>query len=225
MARKLPRRGLLRLLFLFFAVDEEEIPLRLGHFLLHFDELGVDAAFFGEKLVVGADLGNTTFFQNDKAVRAAEGEVALIYEPRRGGVSAESASGGRMCFVACAVLGAVEDDPLDPTHAYVRYMDYEELPVAVPLAATGVSAKAIQQAVLRVDMAVVDTVFQYGMAPLFSASADTEGLTERALPTLITERPVREVIFNQLVRDRAFRFNVVDKAYRGACAMSAAFLT
>lgn len=161
----------------------------------------------------------------EAAVRAAEGEVALIYEPRRGGSSTESAGGGRMCFIAYAVLGAVDDDPLDPASAYVRYRDYEELPVAVPLAATDVSAKAIQQAVLRVEMSVVDKVFQYGMAPILSANADTEGLTDRALPMLIAERPVREVVFNQIVRDRAFRYNVVDKAYRGTCAMSGLRLT
>ena len=161
----------------------------------------------------------------EAAVRAAEGEIALIYEPRRGGTGAESSGGGRKCFIAYAVLGTVEADPSDPSSAYVRYRDYEELPVPVPLTAVPVSPKAIQQAVLRVDMAVVDTVFQYGMAPILSANANTQGLTDRALPDLIAERPVREVVFNQLVRDRAFRYNVVEKAYRGTCAMSGLRLT
>ena len=159
----------------------------------------------------------------EAAVRAAEGEIALIYEPRRGGTGTDSAGGGRKSFIAYAVLGAVDDDPSDRASAYVRYRDYEELPV--PLTAVDVSAKAIQQAVLRVSIAVVDSVFQYGMAPILSANADTHGLTDRALPNLIAERPVREVVFNQLVRDRAFRYNVVEKAYRGTCAMSGLRLT
>jgi putative restriction endonuclease len=158
-------------------------------------------------------------------VRAAEGQVALIYEPRRGGTSATSSRGGRQAFIAWAVLGPVESDRERADHAYVGFSEYQELAVAVSPAVVGLNAKALQWAVLPVDVALVESVLRNGMAPLLDASRDSVGLVEAGLPFDAGGRLIREVVRHELVRDRAFRYKVIEQAYEGRCAMSGLRLT
>lgn len=163
--------------------------------------------------------------QYENAIRGAEGEIALIYEPRRGGTSPQSPGGGRAAFLAWAVVGPIEADPERPDHAYVRFTSYQELPEEVPLRRTGVSGKALQCAVLPVDDDVVELVLRLGMAPMLEAVPELYGLTDLIIPEDLRDRPIAEVIRHQLVRERSFRYKVVDEAYGGTCVMSGMRLT
>jgi putative restriction endonuclease len=158
-------------------------------------------------------------------VRAAEGQVGLIYEPRRGGTSATSSGGGRQAFIAWAVLGPIEPDRERLDHAYVRFLEYQELTIPVYPSEVGVKAKAFPRGVLPIDYALVETVLRTGMAPLLYAAQEAVGLVERGLPFDPGGRLVREVVRYELVRDRAFRYKVIEQAYEGRCAMSGLRLT
>lgn len=158
-------------------------------------------------------------------VRAAQGMVVLVYEPRRGGSARGSHAGGRSAFVAWAVLGRVEPDAHRNDHAYVYFDEYHELPRPVPLGETAVSPKAIQFAVLPVADAIIDDVLERGLAPLLNAGATEDGLTDRTLPSDLITRSVREVVRNVTVREKAFRFKVVEEAYGGRCAFTGLRLT
>lgn len=161
----------------------------------------------------------------EAAVRAAEGQMVLIYEPRRGGTSPTSPGGGRQAFVAWAILGAVEDDPQRPDHAYVRYSAYQELVVPVSPDVVGLNAKSLQWAVLPIDESIVEAVLGHGMAPLLAADSETFGFVERAIPFETSGRLLREVVRQETVRDRAFRYKVIEQAYEGRCAMTGLRLT
>jgi putative restriction endonuclease len=158
-------------------------------------------------------------------VRAAEGQLVLVYEPRRGGSSATSPGGGKQAFVAWAVLGPVEDDPNRADHAYVRYSAYQELAVPVSPSLVGLNPKSLQWAVLRVDESLVESVLRHGMAPLLDAERESLGLVERAIPFDFSKRVLREVVRQEAVRDRAFRYKVIEQAYEGRCAMTGLRLT
>jgi putative restriction endonuclease len=158
-------------------------------------------------------------------VRAAEGQLVLVYEPRRGGLSPSSVGGGRQAFVAWAVLGPILDDANREDHAYVRYLEYHELAAPVPPSLVGLNAKSLQWAVLRVADDLVESVLRHGMAPLLGANSQTVGLVERAIPFDLSGRVLREVVRQETVRDRAFRYRVIEQAYEGQCAMTGLRLT
>lgn len=158
----------------------------------------------------------------EKAIRELEGRIVLIYEPRRGGTSAESATGGRMAFVGMAFLGASYVDPEDPAHAYVELKGYLDFMKPVSLGETALSPKALEHAVQTVDLAIVDKVMALGITePLRTAGGQArEGLVALEAPAVSEDRTVREVVSQRPVRDATFRYRVVEQAYGGRCALS-----
>lgn len=156
----------------------------------------------------------------EATIRAAYGQVVLIYEPRRGGSFRGSTSGGREAFIAWAVLGEVIPDSGDPLHAYVPYRMYEPLPREVPLSETAIAPKALQSAVLAIDNATLDQVLQLGNAPLLSANDADQGLVDIQIPAELRQHPIQMMVQNRLVRERTFRYNVIDRAYGGRCAFT-----
>ncbi len=161
----------------------------------------------------------------DSLVREARGEVVLIYEPRRGGAGAGTHAGGRMAFVAWAVLGGVSTDSTDVGRAYVAFDEYHEFPTAVPAAAVGLSTKQLQAGVTRTRPDVVEQVLQLALAPLVAARPAHDGLVDLSLPMDWQQRPMRQVVREEVVRDRAFRYRVIEQAYDGRCAMTGLRLT
>ena len=161
----------------------------------------------------------------ESAVREAYGRIVLMYEPRRGGTSVGKLSGGRMAFFAWAVLGRIEPDPLDPSHAYVPFTAYAELPRLVPLRETGFDGHKFQSAVSKISDVVVELVLNLGMTPILGADRDAPGLTDRSTPADWPARPMQELVLHKAVRDRSFRFRVVEEAYSGRCALTGLRLT
>jgi putative restriction endonuclease len=159
------------------------------------------------------------------AVEALRGAVLLFYEPRRGGRFKESPSGGRMAFVAMAFMDGLEDDPNDPTHGYVRVRYFLEFPTPVPYRRAGISPKALEKAVLSIDMGVAERVIDLGLRVTRSSEDVSDGLVDADDLITTVDRPVVERVESRPVRDAAFRLNVVERAYQGRCALTGVRMT
>lgn len=147
----------------------------------------------------------------------------LYYEPRRGGTSPTSMSGGRSAFIGFGYVDRVTVDPDEPSHAFawLRYSLNFTQPVHIKR--TTISGQALQTAVLEVDIKQAIAIVQEGLtlpkevAPQGSVRF---GLADVSELESITPRPIFEVVKDVRVRDAAFRYQVVEVAYQGRCAFS-----
>lgn len=158
-----------------------------------------------------------------RGMQALLNAFALLYEPRRGGTSANG--GGREGFVASAFIDRIWDDPEDSTHAFVGYRFFSEFVHVVPLGETTLSPKSMQYAVRPIDFQQAERVFQIGMSLDMPVIGARQGLTEveELNPNFV--RQTREVITNRPIRDATFRYRVVEQAYRGHCAFTGVRMT
>lgn len=162
----------------------------------------------------------------DRPVRALEGCLTLVYEPRRGGTSKVSASGGRRAFVGFAYLGDRWDDPDDPTHAFVKLVGYGELASPVPISSTPINGTSLQHAVREIPMTVAEAIIRSGMSALTTRSPQVhEGYADVDIPEAFLQRPIREMIASRAVRDATFRLRVVEQVYQGRCALTGVRMT
>lgn len=160
-------------------------------------------------------------------VRRLVGCPVAIYEPRRGGLSSASGTGGRSAYVACATLGRIIDDPLDSEHAYVETLDFVEFASPVSADEASVPAKSLQSAVRVLPLETIEPILRAGLGalqPLWSGAV-REGLVDDSIPELVRLRDVRSIMQSRVVRDRNFRLRVVEQAYDGRCAISRLRLT
>lgn len=151
--------------------------------------------------------------------------LVLCYEPRRGGRSADSAGGGRMAFVGMAFLDRWWTDPDDETHGYAELRAYLEFSTVVGIAATAISPKALQSAVLSVDYAIAEQIVTLGLLLPSETTAQRVGLADADLLLQAIDRPVAEYVVHRPVRDAAFRLNVIERAYNGRCALTGIRMT
>ena len=163
----------------------------------------------------------------DRQIKALVGALVLLYEPRRGGKSAESSGGGRMAFTGLAYIERVWDDPEDPTHAFASLRDAIDFNTIVSIGETTVSGNALQSAVLAIPFEIAAEIAARGLSvPAFEGFAETrEGLAEVVDLSNLDQRPFTEIVQNRLVRDASFRFRVVEQAYEGICAFTGIRLT
>ena len=155
------------------------------------------------------------------------GALVLLYEPRRGGTSPTSNSGGRMAFTGLAYIERIWDDPHDPTHAFADLRDAIDFNTIVPIGETALSGKALQSAVLSIPFTVAAEIAARGLSvTAFGGFAETrEGLADVVDLSNLEQRPFAEVVQNRIVRDASFRYRVVEQAYEGTCAFTGIRLT
>lgn len=160
-------------------------------------------------------------------VSSLVGCPVAIYEPKRGGTSPNSVSGGRSAYVAGATLGRIIEDPLDVTHAYVETLDYVEFGHPVSVGDARIPGKSLQTAVRAFPAYVVEPILRAGLGAheAIWPVAIREGLVDDRLPPDVELRDVVSVMQNRVVRDRSFRLRVVEQAYEGRCAISRLRLT
>jgi len=155
-------------------------------------------------------------------MRALQGVVTLVYEPKRGGSSETSATGGRSAFVGSTVVGDIYPDPEDLSHYFAKLDGYLEFAHPVRIAESGFSGKALQHAVHKISVEQGERVLQRtfaALAPLPNGTVQ-EGLVGDRISDEDFARPIREYLTRRPVRDVAFRYRVVDQVYRGRCALS-----
>ncbi|MCA2990045.1 HNH endonuclease [Gemmatimonas sp.] len=155
-------------------------------------------------------------------ILALRDRLVLLYEPRRGGTS--ESSGGRMGFVGFAFVDRVWDDPDDSTHAFLGYRMYTEFIHTIPLSATTVPPKSLQNAVRPVSFMEAEEVVRQGLL-LQPSEGIRVGLVDAEDLIDTPERRSQEIVTNRLVRDASFRFRVVEQAYDGRCALTGVRMT
>lgn len=162
-----------------------------------------------------------------RVVEALTGSLVLVYEPRRGRVSATALHGGRSSFVGFAFLGAITDDPEDASCAFVETRNFCEFAEPVPVAQSGVNGKALERAVQLTTQETVDRILARGLSPVLARPPGVvrEGLVDLDAGLIGTGRTVHQLISERKVRDASFRYRVVEVAYKGTCAITGLRLT
>lgn len=153
-----------------------------------------------------------------KKVQGLLGCLALFYEPRRGGSSANT--GGRQGFTSLAYLTDVWPDPDDETHSFVGLRYYFEFLRVVPLARTSLSPRSMQNAVRTVAMDEAEQVVREGLSEANWTAPQRQGFIDIDDLVGLEHRETRQVISDMKVRDAAFRYRVVEVAYAGRCALT-----
>lgn len=146
------------------------------------------------------------------------GALALLYEPRRGGVS--STSGGRSAFTGFAFIDKVWDDPNDSTPRYLSSRYFTEFIRVVSISHTSFSLQSLQRAVRSIEYEATEEVTHLGLFIEFPLNASRQGLAEIKELNSIFKREAYEFITNRLVRDATFRYGVVEETYDGHCALT-----
>lgn len=161
-----------------------------------------------------------------RSIESLVGALVLMYEPRRGGRTADGGSGGRSAFVGLAYIDSLCDDPEDPSHGYANLRFALDFNHPVPVGSTNVPGKALQTAILAIPYAEACRIIAAGLV-IDVGTADAvgrQGLADVDPLTQLGDRPVEEILSTRIVRDASFRYQVVN-AYRGACAFTGIRLT
>jgi putative restriction endonuclease len=162
-----------------------------------------------------------------RQVDALMGCFVLFYEPRRGGHSAQSQSGGRSAFTGGAFIERIDDDPDDAKHAFAWFRYAVDFNTIVPIAATAVPGQSLQSAVLEIPIAEAERIVAKGLTVDIGNQnpSDRVGLADVDELAHIQRRSVVEVTRNQRVRDQSFRYRVVERVYAGRCALTGICMT
>ena len=161
-------------------------------------------------------------------VKAAEGDYAVYYEPRR------SKGGGRQAYFAIVRIVKVVPDPVKPDHHYAVVDSYLEFAKAVPFKDGGGYAESCLQRedgktskgafgrsvrpIPRAEfVAIVARGFERDLAPWEQLDQAPAGVTED--PIVYSARPRIEQWTAKSFREEAFRHKVRE-AYRNTCAIS-----
>ncbi len=160
-----------------------------------------------------------------RALESMIGCLVLMYEPKRGGTSAESAGGGRSSFTGFAYITALWDDPKSTEHGFAGLRFGCEFATPVPIATTAVSGKALQSAVLPVPYSEAEKIFRMGMFVESTSAGVREGLADTEPLQELQARPIEQILQNVRVRDASFRYRVVEKVYKGRCALTGVRMT
>ena len=155
------------------------------------------------------------------------GALVLLYEPRRGGRTSQSQTGGRSAFTGLSYIDRLTDDPEDPTRGYAELRHTLDFNVIVPVGHSRVSGTALQSAVTSIGFEEASRIVAVGLAVPDNLSREVarQGLTDVAELIDVATRPILEVVTNRRVRDASFRFRVVERAYNGVCALSGIAMT
>ena len=159
------------------------------------------------------------------AIEQLIGSLVLFYEPRRGGHSQHSATGGRSAFTSFAYIKAVNDDPDDRSHGFAELRFFMEFNSIVRGDETAIPLASLQTAVKLIPFAEAKRIVTLGISAPVRFGDTRIGLTDMDALTGISEREFREVITNKAVRDASFRYRVVDSAYDGRCALTGVRMT
>ena len=151
----------------------------------------------------------------------------LFYEPRRGGRSTESKSGGRSAFTGGAFIDRLSDDSDDPTHAFAWFRYAVDFNTIVPIGSTSISGNALQSAVLEIESAEAERIVALGLSVDVGGRdpRDREGLADVDELVHLESRPFEEVTLSQRIRDQSFRYRVVERVYAGTCALTGIRMT
>lgn len=157
-----------------------------------------------------------------KTIERLVGALVLFYEPRRGGISSTSLSGGRSAFTGFGYISAISPDPESPDHGYaeLRYsLDFNHI---VPIKSTKISGQALQTAIIEVPFDEAQAIISRGLAIEIGGTpiADRHGLADVSDLDHLESRPLTEVISSRRVRDASFRYQIIEKVYEGRCALS-----
>jgi len=157
-----------------------------------------------------------------KTIERLVGKLVLFYEPRRGGTSPASVSGGRSAFTGLGYIDSLSPDPESLDHAYaeLRYcLDFNHI---VPIKSTQISGQALQTAIIEVPFAEAQSIIARGLAIEVgnNAMGDRHGLADVSDLENLGSRPMIEVISSRRVRDASFRYQIIEKVYQGRCALS-----
>jgi putative restriction endonuclease len=164
-------------------------------------------------------------------VRAAVGDHAIYYEPRRT-TSHESSRGGRQAYFATARIdGVIEDERLSG-HYYALVSNYLDFDTPVPFAQLGTyyegalrkpdgstNRGAFGRAVRLIQEVEFDQILKAGFAAELTASSDqhTQGQFEEPIEEY--ERPIVELTVWKPFREQSFK-RVVRTAYDNKCAFT-----
>jgi len=165
--------------------------------------------------------------QYQATIEQLVGALVLMYEPRRGGKSADSKTGGRSAFTGFAFVESLWDDPTDPTHGFAELRYSMDFNAPVPLGKTHVSGNALQTAILQIPHEEASRIVRVGIAVAAGVAGAEfrEGLSDIAELIDVATRPIEQIVRNQRVRDASFHYRVVEKVYAGQCALTGIRMT
>jgi len=158
-------------------------------------------------------------------VQASVGDIAVYYEPRRGG--------GRQAYFALVEVRDVISDPKTPDHYYANVANLMEFDRGVPFRMNGqyfesalrspdgsTNLGSFQRAVRILPEMEYEAIVAFGMAAttqtIREAPSTIPGLQE---PPEAFERPVVQQILNRKFRDAAFS-RQIREAYNATCALT-----
>lgn len=153
-------------------------------------------------------------------------------------------AGGRMAYIAAALVERIDPDPTDPGHYYARVRDFLEFDQPVPYrdrdgrfaerflremarpadagrTMRGKSVRALDNAdfVAIVDAGLAETLDPENRIRLELDAPRIDVETRLLLNDQFTERRVEQMLVNRKIRDANFRNHVLD-AYDSTCAVT-----
>lgn len=165
------------------------------------------------------------------------GDRIIYREPQR--------NGGRRAYVATAKVVALEDDPINPGHAYAVMAEYQEFDEPVPFvragrywetslrsitAATRVGAFLQGKSIRALPEIDFSAIVRAGLSETLAADnairleldprhvdATTRELLD--LPVIEQERRIEQILTNRKIREASFRRKICD-AYDSRCAIT-----
>lgn len=162
-----------------------------------------------------------------RVIRAAVGNEAVFYQPRRD--LGPSSSGGSQAYTAVARIAAVRPDPNSATHYFADLSDYMAFDQEVPYR---LASHYFESALQKEDGTANRGKFGWSVRPLTDPEFEEifrAGFAQ-TLPALITtpqeydtgivyERPTLTLEITRKVRDLAFRRRI-RTAYENTCAVT-----